>query len=250
MVTKEKRMRKFGLLGRNIGYSFSKTYFGEKFKTLGITDASYVNFDVNNITTFIDQLKQEKNLIGFNITIPYKQEIIPFLYQLSPQASKIGAVNTVLVSPAGLVGHNTDAYGFKTSLQPLLKEHHTNALILGTGGASKAVAYVLEELGIEYTYVSRSPKKEQLNYSSLNKDIITAHTLLINCTPLGTHPGVDQKPAIPYQHLNSDHLLFDLIYNPAKTAFLAAGEAKGASIQNGLSMLEGQAEKAWELWNS
>ncbi len=242
-------MNRFGLLGRNISYSFSQGYFTQKFKDLGLEGHSYENFDLQKIEELKNVLAQD-HLRGLNVTIPYKQEVIPYLDELDPKAEKIGAVNTIQFSKRGLKGFNTDAYGFKKSLEPFLKPHHTHALILGTGGASKAVRFVLDELGIANTYVSRSKKDGQYTYEELDKDIIEKNTLIINCTPLGTYPNIEDKPALPYQYLGPRHLLYDLIYNPEKTSFLAYGEAKGATISNGLKMLEQQAEKAWEIWNN
>ena len=241
-------MNRFGLLGKNISYSFSQEYFTQKFKNLGLTDHSYENFDIQNIGELKNVLAQD-NLKGLNVTIPYKQDIIPYLDELDAKAEKIGAVNTIQFTKNGLKGFNTDAYGFQKSLEPFLKPHHNNALILGTGGASKAVRFVLDELGIPNTYVSRSKKEGQYTYGELDKDIIKKNTLIINCTPLGTYPNVEDKPQIPYQHIGGSHLLYDLIYNPEKTTFLTLGEANGATICNGLKMLEQQAEKAWEIWN-
>jgi len=241
-------MNRFGLLGKNISYSFSQGYFTQKFKDLGLTNHSYENFDIQNIGELKNVLAQD-NLKGLNVTIPYKQDVIPYLNELDAKAEKIGAVNTIQFTKTGLKGFNTDAYGFKKSLEPFLKPHHRNALILGTGGASKAVRFVLDELGIANTYVSRSKKQGQYTYEELDKDIIKKNTLIINCTPLGTFPNVEAKPQIPYQYIGANHLLYDLIYNPEKTAFLALGEANGATICNGLKMLEQQAEKAWKIWN-
>lgn len=249
MATTEKRMNRYGLLGKNISYSFSQGYFTQKFKDLGVMDHSYENFDLQKIEEVKDVLKQE-DIRGLNVTIPYKQEIIPFLDELDPKAKQIGAVNTIQFSKKGLIGFNTDAYGFQKSLEPYLKPHHTKALILGTGGASKAVQYVLNELGIKNTYVSRSKKDGQYTYDGLDQHIIEENTLIINCTPLGTFPNIHDKPEIPYDHIGTQHLLYDLIYNPEKTSFLSMGESKGASVCNGLKMLEQQAEKAWEIWNN
>ena len=241
-------MSRFGLLGKNISYSFSQGYFTQKFKDLGLTNHSYENFDIQNMEELKNVLAQD-NLKGLNVTIPYKQDVISYLDELDAKAEKIGAVNTIQFTKNGLKGFNTDAYGFKKSLEPFLKPHHRNALILGTGGASKAVRFVLDELGIANTYVSRSKKQGQYTYEELDKDIIKKNTLIINCTPLGTFPNVEAKPQIPYQYIGAKHLLYDLIYNPEKTAFLALGEANGATICNGLKMLEQQAEKAWKIWN-
>ena len=241
-------MNRFGLLGKNISYSFSQGYFTQKFKDLGLTNHSYENFDIQNIGELKNVLAQD-NLKGLNVTIPYKQDVIPYLDKLDAKAEKIGAVNTIQFTKNGLKGFNTDAYGFQKSLEPFLKPHHRNALILGTGGASKAVRFVLDELGIANTYVSRGKKQGQYTYEELDENIIAENTLIINCTPLGTFPNVEAKPQIPYQYIGAKHLLYDLIYNPEKTAFLTLGEANGATICNGLKMLEQQAEKAWEIWN-
>jgi len=249
MATTEKKIKRFGLLGKNISYSFSQGYFTQKFKDLGLNDHSYENFDIQKIDEFKNVIAQD-NLKGLNVTIPYKQDVIPYLDELDAKAEKIGAVNTIQFTKKGLKGFNTDAYGFQKSLEPFLKLHHKSALILGTGGASKAVRFVLDQMGIANTYVSRSKKEGQYTYAELDETIVKANTLIINCTPLGTYPNIEEKPALPYQHIGGNHLLYDLIYNPEKTSFLASGEANGASISNGLHMLEQQAEKAWEIWNN
>ncbi|WP_418498409.1 shikimate dehydrogenase family protein [Flagellimonas sp.] len=243
------KKNRYGLLGKNISYSFSKGYFTQKFKDLGMDDHSYENFDLQDISELETVLSQD-NIKGFNVTIPYKEEVLAYLDQLDAKAEKIGAVNTIKITENGLKGFNTDAYGFEKSLDPLLRPHHKKALILGTGGASKAIRFVLEEMGISTTYVSRSKKAGQYTYDELDKAIMEENTLVVNCTPLGTHPDIEKKPDIPYQHIGKEHLLYDLIYNPAKTTFLALGEAQSATIQNGLGMLQWQAEKAWEIWNT
>ncbi|RRQ48943.1 shikimate dehydrogenase [Maribacter algicola] len=242
-------LRRFGLIGRNISYSFSRGYFAKKFKALGLENHRYENFDIQSIDEFTSVISNIENLIGLNVTIPYKQEVIPFLDELDASAAQIGAVNTIKIEEGHLKGYNTDAYGFQKSLEPFLKTYHTKALILGTGGASKAIAFVLEKLSIDFSFVSRTSKSGGLTYEKLSEAIVNDHLLIINCTPLGTFPNVEDKPAIPYEFLGPQHLLFDLIYNPVKTEFLNLGEAKGASILNGLSMLELQAERAWEIWN-
>ncbi len=241
---------RFGLVGKNISYSFSKGYFTQKFKELGLDHHSYENFDLSAIKDVQELIQLNKNLKGLNVTIPYKEAIIPYLDELNPKAEKIGAVNTIKFTKKGLKGFNTDIYGFKKSIKPFLKKRHKKALILGTGGASKAVAFVFSELGIKYKYVSRNPKKNQFGYADLNDGVLKKYTVLINCTPQGTFPNIEDKPAIPYQYISNKHLLFDLIYNPEKTAFLLEGEKQGASICNGLRMLELQAEKSWAIWNS
>lgn len=241
---------RFGLVGKNISYSFSKGYFTKKFKDLGLDHHSYENYDLAAIEDFQDLIELNKDLKGLNVTIPYKELVIPYLDKLNPKAEKIGAVNTIKFMKKGLKGFNTDIYGFKKSIQPFLKKRHKKALILGTGGASKAVAFVLDELGIKFKYVSRHPKINQFGYTDLNEEVVREYTVLINCTPQGTFPNITEKPDIPYHFITNKHLLFDLIYNPEKTAFLLEGEKRGASISNGLRMLELQAEKSWEIWNS
>ncbi len=245
-------MRKFGLIGKNISYSFSRNYFKNKFTKEKINDATYVNFDLEDISHFHEQTKKLADIAGFNVTIPYKESIIPYLDKLNGKAKDIGAVNTIKISKKGkFIGHNTDYYGFKKSLKPHLKKHHKKALILGTGGASKAVAYALKQLNIDYGFVSRTPSTNvKYTYDSLTEDIIASHSILINCTPLGTHPNIEDCPNIPYQGISKKHILFDLIYNPEQTKFLNMGKKREATIINGLHMLELQAEKAWRIWNN
>lgn len=242
----------FALIGKNISYSFSRGYFTEKFSRLGLAKHEYVNFDIQSIEEITEKIKVHRNEIkGMNVTIPYKLEIFDFLDKIDKKAKKIGAVNTVRITKKGkLIGYNTDVYGFKKSLTPLLKRHHKKALILGTGGASKAVAYVLDKLNIKYKFVSRVPKdKDVITYSDVSKQIMMSHLLIINCTPLGTHPNTANCPDLPYNYVSDKHMLYDLIYNPSETTFLQKGKEKGAVIKNGLEMLEQQAEKAWKIWN-
>ena len=243
---------KLGLIGRNISYSFSRKYFTEKFAELGLTNHKYYNFDIPEIEEFPFLLYQKKDeFFGLNVTIPYKEVIIKYLDEVDNEAKKIGAVNTIKVTKnEKLIGYNTDVYGFMQSIQPLLKEHHKKALILGTGGASKAVAYALEKLNIPYTFVSRKVADKMFLYSVLNEAILNEYTVVINCTPLGTYPNINDAPNIPYQFITDKHLLFDLIYNPEETKFLNEGKKRGATIKNGYEMLVLQAEKAWEIWNS
>lgn len=242
-------MRKFGLIGRNISYSFSREYFSKKFLREGIT-ADYENFDLQIITELPALLKSNPELKGLNVTIPYKEEIIPFLDSLDPVASEIGAVNTIKVETSGrLIGYNTDYFGFAEALKPHLKPQHKNALILGTGGASKAIAYALKTLNIEYKFVSRKASGDKLTYEELNEQVLKKYNLLINCSPVGTFPKTEEHPNIPFQHLTHDHLIFDLIYNPPKTKFMELAQERGATVVNGQKMLEFQAEKAWEIWN-
>jgi len=241
---------KFGLIGNNIGYSFSKTFFSEKFENENLPH-SYENFDISSITFFPKIISETPNLKGLNVTIPYKVEVINFLDDLDEEAKKIGAVNTIKIYNGNkLKGYNTDHYGFQKSLEAFLPLQKKTALILGTGGASKAVAYVLEKLGFDFQYVSRNENSNTLRYAALEKSIIENHLLIINCTPLGTFPNSTDSPPIPYQFLTKNHLLFDLIYNPAETEFLKRGKLQGTETSNGLKMLELQAEKAWEIWNS
>ena len=243
-------MNKLGLLGKNISYSFSKTYFKEKFKSEGIIDTEYGNFDLETIDLFPSLIKNTKNLKGLNVTIPYKEAVLPYLDKINKKAKAIGAVNTIKITKKGkLVGYNTDCYGFKKTIKPFLKKHHKNALILGTGGASKAIAYTFKELGIAYHYVSRK-QSENINftYDSLTEYNIKDHQIIVNCTPLGTFPNVEDSPNIPYHAINNSHILFDLIYNPEETKFLKFGKAQQATTINGLNMLKLQAEKAWAIW--
>ncbi len=246
----EKKIKLFGLLGRNISYSFSRGYFADKFKNEKIEHCQYVNFDIPTIDDFPSIINNTPNLKGLNVTIPYKQEVIPFLDELSGNAKKIGAVNTITISKKGKTkGYNTDFYGFKKSLKPLLKKRHQKALILGTGGASKGVAYALEQLNIAYTYVSRNPEQGALAYSDLNEAVFKEYLLVINCSPIGTSPNTDKCPDIPYEYFTDKHIAYDLIYNPAETLFMQKAKEKGAVVKNGLDMLVFQAEKAWQIWN-
>ncbi len=248
MEKTEKKKNRFGLIGKDISYSFSQNYFSQKFSEKNLNHHSYENFDLNDIGEIKDLLK-ENQLMGLNVTIPYKEAVIPFLKGLDHQAKTIGAVNTIKFTKKGLIGFNTDAYGFEKSLTPLIKSHHKKALILGTGGASKAIAYVFDKMGIDFSYVSRTPSKNQFLYEQLNEATLNEYHIIVNCSPVGTFPKVQEKPQIPYKHLSKKHLLFDLIYNPHKTSFLQEGESQGAMIQNGLQMLQHQAEKAWQIWN-
>lgn len=244
-------MRKFVLIGRNIEYSFSRDYFKKKFEKEHITDATYQNFDISEISR-IKTLFSNGNIIGANVTIPYKEEIIPYLDSLNKHARNIGAVNTIKVSKTNkLKGYNTDYIGFKKSLKPLLESHHKKALILGSGGASKAIAYALKKMDIPYSFVSRTKKsKDYLGYSDLDKSIMESHQIIINTTPLGTFPNIASYPNIHYTALSKHHLLYDLTYNPAETKFMQLGQKQGCKTTNGLKMLEIQAEKAWKIWNS
>ncbi len=244
-------MNKLGLLGKDISYSFSKTYFKKKFENENIKNMSYENFDIENIDLFPSIIKNTKGLKGLNVTIPYKEQVIPFLDKVNKKAKAIGAVNTIRITKTGkLVGYNTDCYGFKKTLKPFIKSHHKKALILGTGGASKAIAYTLDEMGITYQYVSRKLSDGVgFSYETLTEDDISDNQIIINATPLGTFPNIEDCPNIPYHAINEKHILFDLIYNPEETKFLKLGNKNRATTINGFLMLEFQAEKAWSIWN-
>ncbi|MFT5970000.1 MAG: shikimate dehydrogenase [Flavobacteriales bacterium] len=241
-------MRSFGLIGRDLSHSFSASYFTNKFASENILDANYCNCPIPKISGFQSLLKQ-KDWAGFNVTIPYKEAIIPYLDELSETAKAVGAVNTVCFKDGETIGHNTDVYGFSQSIKPFLESQHERALILGTGGAAKAVAYALSKLGIQIYFVSNSKTAQNIfSYKDLNVEMLSHFKLIINTTPVGTAPNIEEKAPIPYDGIGTSHLLFDLIYNPETTAFLKEGINRGASICNGLSMLQLQAEKSWELW--
>lgn len=242
--------KKFGLLGSNISYSFSKKYFTEKFYNELFEDTIYENFDIQSLEEFPTILKNNPDLKGMNVTIPYKETIIPYLDTLSEKAYKIGAVNVIRFTKKGnLKGYNSDWYGFMKSLEPLLQPHHRKALILGTGGAAKGVAFALEQLGIFYTYVSREADKTSIDYNKINSTTFENYHIIINCTPVGTSPNTAEFPPIPYEFFTNNHIAFDLIYNPEETTFLKKAKEKGAIIKNGYEMLVFQAEKAWKIWN-
>lgn len=244
-------MRQYGLIGFPLGHSFSQRYFTKKFQKEGIDNCSYTNFPIEKIEKIEEVLHEHPDLQGFNVTIPYKQAIIPYLSKLSREAETIGAVNCVRRTPEGLIGYNTDAYGFQHSLNTLLNGVHPGrALVLGTGGASRAIKFVLSEMNIPFDTVSRRLQGADYTYEILTDEIIQAHRLIVNCTPLGTFPKTDEYPDLPYEAIGPSHFLFDLVYNPPLTEFLRRGEQRGASIQNGYEMLVGQAELAWKIWNN
>lgn len=244
-------MKLFGLIGYPLSHSFSEKYFREKFLHEHIPDTAYKVFPLEKAEDFIGLCEREKELLGLNVTIPYKEKIIPFLDGLDEEAAKVGAVNTIKFSAGKKTGYNSDIFGFEHSLVPLLRPDHTAALILGTGGASKAVAYVFKKLGIEFKYVSSSQRQDHaLSYSDLNASVIQKSTLIINTSPVGMYPAVEQSPAIPYEYITDKHLLYDLIYNPEETLFLKKGKEKGAQTKNGLEMLYLQAERSWQIWNT
>ena len=244
-------MKQFGLIGFPLGHSFSKKYFTEKFQREGI-DAWYDLYELKNISDF-EALKENSALCGVNVTIPYKEQVIEYLDELDETATQIRAVNVVkFIRTNGelkLKGFNSDAIGFENSLAPFIKSYHQKALILGTGGASKAIDYVLKKIGIETTFVSRTPRSGMLTYDELTESVLNDCLLIVNASPVGTFPHSDKCPAIPYQFITDKHLLFDVVYNPAETLFLKKGWERGAKGLNGESMLVGQAEAAWEIWN-
>lgn len=246
-------MERYGLIGYPLTHSFSKRFFTEKFEKEG-TDATYENFEIEEISWFPDVIKNNPELKGLNVTIPYKEKVIPYLDDLNEPARDIGAVNTVKINKREgkvyLKGFNTDTYGFETSLQPLLKNYHKKALILGTGGASKALKYVLKKLGIEFISASIEELKEnEIRYEEIDEKMMKERSLVINATPLGTYPKTETFPPIPYEFITDKHLLFDLVYNPEITEFMRKGKEKGATVKNGHEMLLQQALKSYEIWN-
>jgi len=242
----------FGLIGFPLEHSFSVSYFTRKFSEEGI-EAVYKNYPLKDVAEFESLVHSEAGLKGLNVTVPYKEKIIPYMDVLSKTARSIRAVNTICFCRTegcfARVGHNTDVNGFERSIREHLEDQHTSALVLGTGGSSKAVIYVLESLGIDYKRVSRKRREDLITYDDLNPDIVQDHTLIINTTPLGMYPDLDSFPPIPYEAITPEHLLFDLVYNPEKTRFLMMGEQHGAAIVNGYDMLVYQAEASWEIWN-
>jgi shikimate dehydrogenase len=245
-------MRTFGLIGRTLSHSFSQAYFSQKFDRLHLSDCHYELFELAAASELPQLLARHPGLAGLNVTIPYKEQIWPYLTRVAPSAALVGAVNVVEFQADGsLVGHNTDYVGFRESLRKFYPAGPgPRALILGTGGAAKAVAVALRELGIAYWFVSRDPLQAQLTYAELTPAVIGAHPLIINTTPLGTYPAVHECPPLPYEALTPAHYLFDLIYNPRETQFLERGRVAGAHTKNGFEMLELQAEAAWDIWNA
>ena len=246
-------MKKFGLIGFPLSHSFSKGYFSEKFKKEGISDCSYDNYEIENVDLLPQVIAENGNLRGLNVTIPHKQGVIQYLDELHPAAKRIGAVNVIAVHKESgkLIGYNSDYFGFQESLKLQLNgDLKLKALVLGTGGASKAVLAALEDLGITNKQVSRKSSDTAISYDVITEELIKEHRLLINTTPLGMSPNVDSCPDLPYEGIGDSHYLFDLVYNPETTLFLKKGLNRGAKIKNGLEMLHLQAEKAWEIWNS
>ncbi len=245
-------MDKYGLIGDKLGHSFSKNFFNEKFENENV-DAEYLNFEIPSIEELKAVLDTNPELKGLNVTMPYKQQIIPYLNDITKEAKEIDAVNVVKVTRKKgkiyLKGYNSDVIGFRNSLKPLLEPCHKKALILGTGGASKAVAYGLKSLGLEYQYVSRAKKDECITYEEITPEVVDEYKVIVNCTPLGMYPNFETSPQLPYSALNNRNLLYDLIYNPDETLFLSKGRAQGAITKNGLEMLLLQAYASWEFWN-
>jgi shikimate dehydrogenase len=248
-------MKYYGLIGFPLTHSFSMQYFSEKFEREGISGCSYSNYPLEHIELLPQLIAGNEDLAGLNVTIPYKEQVIPYLDKVDDDIAQIGAVNTLKITRHGgkvsLIGYNTDVYGFSESLKPFLKEHYRKALILGTGGASKAAAFVLGGLGFEITYVSRNPRRDgQISYAQLTPEIVAGARVIVNTSPVGMFPDINSCPAIPYDSITPDHVLFDLIYNPPETRFMALGRKMGAKVINGLQMLHLQAEKSWEIWNT
>jgi len=243
-------VRQFGLIGFPLSHSFSKGYFANRFLQENILDAQYENFPIESIDLFKSLWERNPSLQGLNVTIPYKKLVIPFLQHPSSVVQSIQACNCIKLHEGALYGYNTDVIGFEKSLLPYLQAHHQKALIFGTGGAAAAVEWVLKKLGIAYQLVSRTASEGCISYASLSPEVIAAHTLLIQTSPVGMFPNVDEAPNLPYEAITSNHHLYDLVYNPAETKFLALGKAQGASTQNGLEMLHLQADASWEIWNS
>ena len=247
-------MRKFGLIGYPLSHSFSKKFFSQKFETEHIENTAYELYPIENISLLQRLLLENPTLEGLNVTIPYKLEVLPFLNEVDEAARVIGAVNCIKITTSDgntfLKGYNTDAYGFEESLKPLLEHGHNKALVLGDGGAAKAVKYVLDKLNIPFIIVTRRATDTSILYEDLNEDILSEYKIIVNTTPLGMSPDVISSPAIPYEFLTANHLVYDLVYNPEETTFLNKARVKGAKIKNGLEMLYLQAERSWYLWNS
>lgn len=245
-------MQLYGLIGYPLGHSFSKQYFTHKFQTEHIKNAQFELYPLTSITALPNLLLQTPQLKGLAVTIPYKEAVMPYLTHINDTALQIGAVNCITINDGELTGYNTDVTGFEQSLHPLLQPYHKKALVLGTGGAAKAVQFVLNKLGIDYVIVSRSKQqhKNSITYNDIDKTILQQYLLIINCTPLGMHPNVSSLPAIPYQYLTPQHLLYDLVYQPAVTAFLQQGLHQHTLVKNGYDMLAIQAEANWQIWNN
>lgn len=242
-------LRIYGLIGYPLGHSFSKKYFTGKFFDEGIENAVYENFPLNEIEAFEELICDQKSLCGLNVTIPFKEAILPFLDDLSYEAAAIGAVNCISIRDGVLKGHNTDHAGFSQSLQGILPDAQVKALVLGTGGSSKAVSFALEKLGISYLQISRSNDENKISYDQIDSSLIEEYQLIVNTTPLGMFPDTEAKPDLPYDALSERNILFDLIYNPEESLFLSEGIQRGARVKNGYEMLCLQAELSWQIWN-
>lgn len=243
-------MRTFGLIGNPLTHSFSKKYFTQKFEAENISGCRYELYPLDNIEKLPALLQQVPDLVGLNVTIPYKEQVIAYLHEQSPAVQQIKACNCIHIVDGKLIGFNTDVLGFQQSLLKQLQPQHTHALILGTGGAAKAVAFALQQLQLSYQVVSRKSGPNAISYDDLLEEVVAQHTLIINTTPLGTYPNVNEAPPIPYQFLTAQHHLYDLVYNPAETLFLQKGKEQGALTQNGADMLVIQAEESWKIWNN
>jgi len=243
-------MRTYGIIGFPLNHSFSQTYFTDKFEKEGDVDCTYKNFPIQSIQEIKVLLKNEPSLKGLNVTIPYKQLVLTYLDDIANIPPGLQACNCIKIEKDKLIGYNTDIIGFERSLFPLLEKHHTHALVLGNGGAAEAVRFVLDKLKIDCTTVSRKKhNRATFMYADLDRSVMEKYKLIINTTPLGTFPDVNDSPEIPYQYLSDRHLLYDLVYNPAKTLFLQKGQEQGAAIKNGYEMLLIQAEESWRIWN-
>ena len=243
-------MKTYGLLGKTLKHSFSKTYFTKKVQEQNITDCRYENFELASINELPQLLQSNPDIKGLNVTIPYKEDVLPFLDEQNEIVKTIKACNCIKISEGKLIGYNTDVIGFSDSLKKSIEPYHTHALILGTGGASKAVQYALAKLGIKWKLVSRNKADDVITYDEIGETVLKTHLLIINTSPLGMYPKMDEAPPIPYQFIAAQHLLFDLIYNPEETLFLKKGKERGACIENGAEMLILQAEESWRIWNS
>ncbi len=249
-----KNMDKYGLIGYPLGHSFSKQFFTEKFAREGI-DATYENYEIADARQLLDIVRKEERLRGLNCTIPHKQAILPLLDKMSEEAREIGAVNVIRIrrneaKEPILEGFNSDVIGFRESIKPLLTQRHHNALVLGTGGASRAICFALTKLGLRWTYVSRSRKSGMLCYEDITPEVMRNHEVVVNCSPVGMYPHVDEAPLLPYEAMDERHLLYDLVYNPEVTEFMRRGAEQGATVKNGLEMLHLQAIASWEIWNN
>lgn len=241
-----------GLIGYPLGHSFSREYHNRRIEKEGL-DAVYENYELSDISLLTDLVHTHPTLVGLNVTIPYKEVVVPYLSEIDESAQRIGAVNVIKIEREGnevrMVGYNSDYMGFRNSITPLLQPHHTHALVLGSGGASKAVKVALQDIGLTVQVVSRHPQKDEIDYASLTSDIMSSHQVIVNTTPLGMYPNEESCADIPYELLTSQHLCYDVVYNPLTTLFMKKAAEQGATVSNGLKMLYGQADASWEIWN-